>query len=593
MDDLKKNLPGLWPHVLNSSPNGIMLLDDKGEILYSNNGARLIFDRSVGIKNFVGRHISEIREDSWQALKVMFKTGKPQLKHKLKLGDATIIANRCPVKIGDQLLGALLVFHDISEYETLISELKGYTRLNTELEAIFESSFDGLYITDGQAKTIRVNSAYEKITGLAKQNLIGRDMHSLIKERIFDHSVTLQVLEKKEPITIMQKIRGEKQVIVSGTPVFDETGEILLVVTNVRDITKLNTLRSQLEKSRRINSGFYQSLQEHDGIEHALDKMVVKSQAMIQIVKKAIKVARAQTSILLLGESGVGKSMLAGIIHNMSPRKEGPFIKINCGAIPQSLMESELFGYEKGAFTGALSTGKAGLIELAHTGTVFLDEVGELKPDMQVKILEAIEDKTFKKIGAHCATKIDVNIIAATNRDLKTMIQQGHFREDLYYRLNVVPIAIPPLRERREDIPPLVINVIEKFNKQKKLKKSIEHETLDLLSRYHFPGNVRELVNIIERMIVLSDNNQIRPEDLPSMIRDQQSNHQDISLAKGSLKEIITDVETRVIRDRLSKLGSVSKTARELNLHPTTLWRKMTKYGIKDIASMQDIAETQ
>jgi transcriptional regulator with PAS, ATPase and Fis domain len=361
-----------------------------------------------------------------------------------------------------------------------------------------------------------------------------------------------------------------------------------LVVTNVRDITQLNTLRSQLEESRRINSSIYQTLQEHDGIEHTLEKLVIKSQSMIQVVKKAIKVAGAETSILLLGESGVGKSMLAGIIHKMSPRKEGPFIKINCGAIPYSLMESELFGYEKGAFTGALHTGKAGLIEIAHQGTVFLDEVGELKPDMQVKLLEVLENKTFKKIGSTQSTKIDINIIAATNRDLKTMIKDGDFREDLYYRLNVVPISIPPLRKRKEDILPLVINVLEKFNKQKKLKKSFLPETLDRLRKYNFPGNVRELVNIVERMIILSDGDQIIVEDLPESMKEEQGSGRYLNVLQGSLKERVADVEARIIQEALSRCKTISETSKELNLHPTSLWRKMVKYGIKkDFAKMQ------
>ncbi|MDD9302034.1 MAG: sigma 54-interacting transcriptional regulator [Desulfobacter sp.] len=315
--------------------------------------------------------------------------------------------------------------------------------------------------------------------------------------------------------------------------------------------------------------------------------MVIKSQVMVQVVKKAIKVARAETSILLLGESGVGKSMLAGIIHKMSPRKEGPFIKINCGAIPNLLMESELFGYEKGAFTGALHTGKAGLIEIAHQGTVFLDEIGELKMDMQVKLLEVLENKTFTKIGSQHSTRIDVNIIAATNRNLKDMIREGLFREDLYYLLNVVPISIPALRERKEDIPPLTINVLEKFNKQKKFKKRFRHETLDLLSKYDFPGNVRELINIVERMIIMSDGDQIMIDDLPESIQGKKASPS-IPLVKGSLKEMVVEVEACIIKETLLECRSLAKASKKLNLHPTTLWRKMTKYGIKEsIAKMQ------
>ena len=581
MKSLKDSLSEFWPTILDSSPNGIIIVNDQGEILFYNATAKFLFARSITKEDMVGRHIIEFRPEIWPDLKEVMKTGRAQLKKKTVLGDITIIANRSPINKDGKIIGALLSFQDISEYETIISELKEYNSLYKELEAIFESSFDGLYITDGNANTIRVNSAYEKITGLLKKDLMGRNMHDLVEEKVFDYSVTIEVLEKKKPITIMQKVLGGKQLIVTGTPVFDENDEILLVVTNVRDITQLNTLRSQLEKSLRINSSIYQTLQEHDGIEHTLEKLVIKSQPMIQVVKKAIKVAGAETSILLLGESGVGKSMLAGIIHKMSPRKEGPFIKINCGAIPYSLMESELFGYEKGAFTNALHTGKAGLIEIAHHGTFFLDEVGELKLDMQVKLLEVLENKTFKKIGATQSTKIDVNIIAATNRDLKTMIKDGHFREDLYYRLNVVPILIPPLRERKEDILPLIINVLEKFNKQKKLKKSFLPETLDRLRKYDFPGNVRELVNIVERMIILSDGDKIVVEDLPESMKEEQGNGRYLNVLHGSLKERLADVEAHIIQEALIKCRSISETSRVLNLHPTSLWRKMVKYGIK------------
>ena len=582
-----ENLPESWPTILDASRNGILLINNKGVILFYNRAAKAIFGDPFD-EDVVGKHIAEIRPDAWPDLESSIETGRPQYKKKITLSDVTIIVNRSLIKKDKKVIGVLSVFQDISEYETIISELHGYNRLNKELEAIFESSYDGLYITDGNAKTIRVNSAYERITGLSKKYLLGRDMHSLVDEKVFDYSVTLEVLKKKESITIMQRIKGGKQLIVTGTPVFDEKNEILLVVTNVRDITKLNKLRAQVEDTRRINSRFYQTFQEHDGIEHVLQELVVKSQAMIQVVKKAIKVANAETSVLLLGESGVGKSMLARIIHQMSPRKDDPFVKINCGVIPESLMESELFGYEKGSFTGALDSGKAGLIEAAHGGTVFLDEIGELKPDMQVKLLEVIEDKTFLKIGAGTSTKVNVNIIAATNRNLKKMIQDGTFREDLYYRLNVVPIRIPPLRERKEDILPLTHNILAKFNRKKKNKKRIAPEVIDMFRGYNFTGNVRELVNIVERMVILSDEDKIGLADLPAEIRKEGQSISAIPSQKGSLKEILADVESQIIKATVYRCSSIAEASRELNLHPTTLWRKMTRYGIKS-----DIAFTQ
>jgi PAS domain S-box-containing protein len=582
-----ENLPESWPTILDASKNGILLINNKGIILFYSKAAKAIFEDSLD-EDVVGKHIAEIKPDAWPDLEKTIETGLPQYKKKITLHDVTIIVNRSPIKKDEKVIGVLSVFQDISEYETIISDLEGYNTLYKELEAIFESSYDGLYITDGNAKTIRVNSAYERITGLSKKDLIGRDMHSLIDEKIFDYSVTLEVLKKKESITIMQQVKGGKQLIVTGTPVFDEKNEILLVVTNVRDITKLNTLRTQLADTKRISSRFYQTLQEHDGIEHVLQEMVIKSQSMIQVIKKAIKVANAETSVLLLGESGVGKSMLAKIIHQISPRKDEPFVKINCGAIPESLIESELFGYEKGAFTGALPSGKAGLIEAADGGTVFLDEVGELKLDMQVKLLEVIEDKTFVKIGSGNSIKVNVNIIAATNRDLKKMIRDGTFREDLYYRLNVVPICIPPLRDRKDDIPALVHNILEKFNKQKKIHKRMTTETIDLLMRHSFPGNVRELVNIVERMIIMSEENQIGLADLPSEIGKESQTISTISSQKGSLKEILAGVEFQIIKDTVSRCSSIAEASRKLNLHPTTLWRKMTRYGIKsNIAFMK------
>lgn len=426
---------------IEASHNGIMAIDRHGTILLYNKAAKRIFN--FGDANLEGKSILDIRPKAWRDLLDIIRTGKPQIGRKIELPEATIIANRTPIYANDDIVGVISVFQDVSEHEKIINELQNYQRLLKEFETIFESSYDGFYVADGNANTIRVNKSYERITGLSRKDLIGKNMKSLVEDHVFDHSVTLEVLQKKEPITLMQKIRGGKQVIVTGTPVFDKDGQISVVVTNVRDITELNELRMQLNEYRRMSSFFYQSLQEYQEASHALQDLVVKSQAMIKVVQKAVKVAKVQASVLICGESGVGKSMLAKLIHTMGPRKEEPFVKINCGAIPESLMESELFGYTKGAFTGALNSGKLGLIEAANKGTLFFDEIAELKLDMQVKLLEVIEDKRFKRVGSTDNTSVDVHIIAATNQDLAQQITKGLFREDLYYRLNVVPITIP------------------------------------------------------------------------------------------------------------------------------------------------------
>lgn len=527
----------------------------------------------------VGRHFSEVRPETWPDLKRILETGQPQIGKRIVFPTATIIANRNPIFVDGKVAGVISVFQDISEYEAIISELQGYKKLHRELEAIIESSHDGLYITDGKANTIRVNSAYERIAGLSRKDLIGRNMQDLVNEKVFDHSVTLEVLKQGSQVTLMQNIKGNKQVMVTGTPILDEEGHIALVVTNVRDMTALNDLRAELEESKRLSSRYYQSLLEQEKFEHALDSLVVKSSAMTQVIRKAVKVAGVHTSVLIQGESGVGKSMLARIIHLMSPRKERPLVKINCGTIPDSLMESELFGYTKGAFTGAAPEGKAGLIETGHTGTVFLDEVGDLTPAMQVKLLQVIEEKTFTRVGGTKPISVDVRILAATNRDLRELVQKGEFREDLYYRLNVIPVHIPPLRDRREDIPALALNILESSNRSMGFSKRMEPEVLDRLMGYDYPGNVRELINIMERMIIMSEGDVIGVSDLPLEVRQAEGQFQEPVGEGITLKAALQAFETRMIAAALRRHGTMSLAAKALGIHPTTLWRKLGRDG--------------
>ena len=572
------DIPVSWSDILDASHNGIVIINRDGVILLYNKAARIMLGNEA--KSPVGRHFGEIRPETWGDLKSILESGEPQVGKKIVHPQATIIANRNPIVVNGRVLGAISVFQDISEYEALISGLQGYRKLHRELEAIFESSFDGLYITDGKANTIRVNTAYERITGLKREDLLGRNMIDLVREGVFDHSVTLDVLEQRDQVTIMQKIKSDKHLLVTGTPIFDDEEKIALVVTNVRDITLLNDVRDQLEESRRLSSRYYQSLLELEKFQHHLQDLVVKSSSMIQTVRRAIKVAAVEASVLLHGESGVGKSMLARIIHLISPRKERPFIKISCGAIPDSLIESELFGYTKGAFTGASPEGKAGLIEVGHTGTVFLDEVGELTPATQVKLLQVIEDKMFTRLGGTRAISVDVRIIAATNQNLKDLVQKGRFREDLYYRLNVIPIHIPPLRERRDDITALALNRLEKFNRASRCSKRLDPAVMDMLVRYDYPGNVRELINIMERMMIMSEGNLISISDLPGELREQTPAHYDPFDEGSTLQEAVRKIEAHIIQGALRRHKSIAMAARALDIHPTTMWRKMLKLGI-------------
>jgi PAS domain S-box-containing protein len=477
-------------------------------------------------------------------------------------------------------VGAISVFQDISEYEKIISGLQSYQQVRRELEAVFESSYDGLYITDGNATTLRVNSAYERITGLSAEALIGRNMRDLVQEKVFDASSTLAVLKERRPVTLVQSVKGQKEVMVTGSPIFDEHGEIAFVVTNVRDMTELNSLRADLADARRVSSKMYEYFLEHKGLEQALDKIVVKSPRMIQAIKKAVKVAGTGTSVILYGESGVGKSMLADLIHRVSPRKDKPLVRINCGAIPESLIESELFGYDRGAFTGAAQAGKAGLVEAAHTGSLILDEVAELSLAAQVKLLEVIENRTFTRLGSTRARQVDVRIVAATHQNLSQRVEQGLFRRDLYYRLNGVPIEIAPLRERPEDIVPIALNVLAKLNPATGSRKKLSAEVLDALQGYGYPGNVRELVHIIERMFTMSERELIDAADLPAEVRSMSQAIPRVGTGDLTLGRAMDAFEEHIIRDVLKRSATPEDACKTLGIHYSTLWRKLKKYCI-------------
>jgi transcriptional regulator with PAS, ATPase and Fis domain len=324
----------------------------------------------------------------------------------------------------------------------------------------------------------------------------------------------------------------------------------------------------------------YEYFREHKELEQALDRIVVKSPKMIQAIKKAIKVAGTGTSVILYGESGVGKSMLADLIHQMSPRKDKPLVRINCGAIPESLIESELFGYDRGAFTGAIQGGKAGLIEAAHTGSLILDEVAELSLASQVKLLEVIENKTFVRLGATRPTHVDVRIIAATHQNLADRVSRRLFRNDLYYRLNGVPIEIPSLRDRPEDIVPIAMNVLGKLNQTYGCRKRMNGEVLDCLQKYHYPGNVRELIHIVERMFTMSERDSIEAGELPAEVLAASAAIPRLPRGEMTLEKALNMFEEHLIRDVLKNASSPVEAARTLGVHYSTLWRKLKKYGL-------------
>lgn len=333
------------------------------------------------------------------------------------------------------------------------------------LEEIIEHSFDGIYITDGNGNTIMVNRAYEQITGLKKKEVLGKNMESLVRSGVISVSGSLHAIRENRVVTLSQEFKTGKKAVITSSPIYDEDGDISMVVTNVRDLTEIYQLKERVVEQKQEEEKLRQNLM-HVQNQMMEEDMIVQDENALRVVFMADKVAPLDATVMLLGETGVGKEVFARYIFKKSHRKDQNFIKVNCGAIPENLLESELFGYEKGAFTGASRNGKIGLFELADKGTIFLDEIGELPLNMQVKLLRAIQEKEIERIGGTRPIKIDVRIIAATNRNLEAMMQEGKFREDLYYRLMVFPIQIPALRERPGDIEPLAGFFLEKFNKK-------------------------------------------------------------------------------------------------------------------------------
>lgn len=446
------------------------------------------------------------------------------------------------------------------------------------IDNVIESSYDGIYITDGAANTLRVNKAYERISGLKSTEIVGRNMVDLVKEGYISESATLLVLQNKKVTTIRQNFKTGKKALVTSTPIFDQDGAITMVVTNVRDITELSELKEELEEKERLANKYYLEIQQIRSQLLSSEDIVAEDMKMLHIMQLAKKVAVTDSTVIIFGETGVGKEEIAKLIYKNSLRKDKQFISINCGEMPENLIELEMFGYEKGSFTGARTEGKVGLFEVADGGTVFLDEIGELSMHVQTKLLRVLQEHEIKKIGGVKPIKVDVRVIAATNKNLEEMVRQGIFRKDLYYRLNVIPITIPPLRERQQDILPLLRHFLKEINNKYSLQKSFSAEALKILCDYEWPGNVRELKNIVERTAVMSGGDIIVREDLPKQL---QNSRDELAFSAEEiipLKDAVNLVEAQLLEKAYKKYGNVRASAKALQIDAATFVRKRKKH---------------
>lgn len=455
------------------------------------------------------------------------------------------------------------------DYQQLVEFLN-----NSSHSLFFDNPFLGITVSDTSGRVLRVNKSHTRITGSSGWE--GRNFYDMVKEGFVSESSTLTIIESKKEVLIEQRLSNNRNFLVHGYPVFDDTGELRYIVSYLLDVSELQSLKDELE---RVNSRMnrLQLIEEN--------RIIYESACMHEVIECARSVANSDATVLITGESGVGKEAIAALIHESSDRKHCPFIKINCNAIPDSLLESELFGYEPGTFTGANKQGKQGLLEKANTGTIFFDEIGDMPLSLQIKLLRVLQQKEIRRLGGHRDIKVDVRVIAATNADLPALVRGKKFRQDLYYRLNVIPIKVPNLQERKEDVPALVSYFAAIFNEKYRKSKEFLPCALDKLIHAPLEGNIRQLRNIVERLVLLCPIDVIDATAVAKVVA-QESPHPASLLTQAEdgptpIKNALKDKEAELLRSLYRQYRSSYKIAELLDMNQSTVWRKLKKYGIK------------
>jgi PAS domain S-box-containing protein len=569
------NADGFLQSIIDSCQDGIIVLDGVGCVLLYNSAALKILEPYGEISK--GKHLSSIKREIWDAAQEMWASGLAQLRKRFELKFRNYVVNLTIVASPQRKIGILCVFQDITQLKKILSDIGAFPHTLEEMNAIIDSSYDGIHVIDDQGKVLKVNPSWERITGLNAKDVVGRNVRELLREGYYSNSVAAMVLKEKRHVTLQGEVLiTGKKVLVSGNPIFDRNGKLRMVVNNVRDLTLIQRLCKEVQRSKNLTEKYQQKLEVIKQQSLKQEEIVAESRAMKDVMELAAQVAKTDAPVLITGETGVGKELVAEFIHRQSERSsKGLFLKINCGAIPENLLEAEFFGYESGSFTGADSRGKPGLFEFAEQGTLMLDEVGELLPKMQVKLLRAIQDLEITRIGGAKPRKIDVRLISVSNSSLGQMVEDGTFRKDLYFRLLVFPIHVPPLRERPDDILCFINYFLEKFNSKYGKKVYFPRTVTDNFVCYSWPGNVRELKHLVERLVIITPGNEAVREDL---IDELGQGPISFPLSEfGSFRKAVRWFEASFIKKAIKQYGGVRQAATYLEMDPATIYRKLRK----------------
>ncbi|MFZ5646736.1 MAG: sigma 54-interacting transcriptional regulator [Bacillota bacterium] len=559
---------------LHSIHNLVMGIDQQGRIIIFNSAAERLF--GIKAEKVMGRFINDVIPGT--GLMKVLKTGKSHIGRKFIVGNTLYMVNRTPIIKNSKIVGAIGVCQELTELQHLAEELEVVKELKSTLQTIFDSAHDGYMAVNNDGVVIMINKAFAELLEIpTPEQAVGKHVNEIVREPKLreiprtgkPHHGEIVRIKGRETVVMRYPIRKDGIII----------GSVCKVI--FKDISQLVSLAEKMNALHKELDYYKNELERVQGARYSIENLIGSSSVMTKLKETLRRVAQGPSTVLIRGESGTGKELVAHALHTGSPRRFKQFVKVNCAAVPENLLESELFGYQEGAFTGARKGGQIGKFEQANGGTIFLDEIGDMPLAMQSKLLRVLQEKEIERLGENRPRQVDVRVVAASNRPLEELISEGRFRQDLYYRLNVVSIAIPPLRERMDDIIDLTMHFINKFNIEFGLNvQDMERGVWDLFHSYNWPGNVRELENIIERAFNMVDGEVISMSHLPQYIQKLGKGPRRTPVDKG-LPALLDQVEKEAIIETLASTGgNKMQAARSLGISRAWLYKKMKQYGI-------------